>query len=38
VPLVILIGLGVGAAAGGVNGFVITKLGVAPFIATLGML
>ena len=38
VPLVILIGLGIGAAAGGVNGFVITKLGVAPFIATLGML
>jgi erythritol transport system permease protein len=38
VPLVILIGLGVGAAAGSVNGLVITKLGVAPFIATLGML
>jgi erythritol transport system permease protein len=38
VPLVILIGLGVGAAAGSVNGLVITKLSVAPFIATLGML
>jgi erythritol transport system permease protein len=38
VPLVILIGLGVGAGAGAVNGLVITKLGVAPFIATLGML
>ena len=38
VPLVILIGLGVGATAGAVNGAVITKLGVAPFIATLGML
>lgn len=38
VPLVILIGLGVGATAGSVNGLVITKLGVAPFIATLGML
>ena len=38
VPLVILIGLGVGAAAGSVNGLIITKLGVAPFIATLGML
>lgn len=38
VPLVILIGLGVGAAAGAVNGTIITKFGVAPFIATLGML
>ena len=38
VPLVILIGLGVGAGAGAINGTVITKLGVAPFIATLGML
>lgn len=38
VPLVILIGLGVGAGVGAVNGAVITKLGVAPFIATLGML
>jgi erythritol transport system permease protein len=38
VPLVVLIGLGIGAGAGAVNGLVITKLGVAPFIATLGML
>lgn len=38
VPLVILIGLGIGAGAGAINGIVITKLGVAPFIATLGML
>jgi erythritol transport system permease protein len=38
VPLVILIGLGVGAGAGAINGMMITKFGVAPFIATLGML
>ncbi len=38
VPLVVLIGLGIGAGAGAVNGTIITKLGVAPFIATLGML
>jgi erythritol transport system permease protein len=38
VPLVILIGLGIGATVGAINGAVITKLGVAPFIATLGML
>jgi erythritol transport system permease protein len=38
VPLVILIGLGVGAGAGAINGTIITKFGVAPFIATLGML
>jgi erythritol transport system permease protein len=38
VPLVILIGLGVGAGAGAINGMIITKFGVAPFIATLGML
>jgi erythritol transport system permease protein len=38
VPLVVLIGLGIGAGAGAINGAVITKLGVAPFIATLGML
>lgn len=38
VPLVIMIALGVGAGVGAVNGLVITKLGVAPFIATLGML
>jgi erythritol transport system permease protein len=38
VPLVILMALGVGAGVGAVNGLVITRLGVAPFIATLGML
>jgi erythritol transport system permease protein len=38
VPLVILIGLGVGAGCGAINGTIITKFGVAPFIATLGML
>jgi erythritol transport system permease protein len=38
VPIVILIGLGVGAGVGAVNGTIITKLGVTPFIATLGML
>lgn len=38
VPLVVLIGLGVGAGVGVVNGLVITRLGVAPFIATLGTL
>jgi len=38
VPLVILIGLGIGAGCGAINGAIITKLGVAPFIATLGML
>jgi erythritol transport system permease protein len=38
VPLVVLIGLGIGAGVGAINGTVITKLGVAPFIATLGML
>lgn len=38
VPLVVLIGLGVGAGCGAINGFAITRLGVAPFIATLGML
>jgi erythritol transport system permease protein len=34
----IVIGIGVGAFAGWVNGIVITKFRVAPFIATLGML
>jgi erythritol transport system permease protein len=38
VPIVILIGLGVGAGVGAVNGTIITRLGVTPFIATLGML
>jgi len=38
VLVVILISLGVGALVGVVNGLVITRLNVAPFIATLGML
>jgi erythritol transport system permease protein len=38
VVVVILISLGVGAGVGAVNGLIITRLGVAPFIATLGML
>jgi len=38
VIFVVLIALGVGAGVGAVNGIVITKFGVAPFIATLGML
>jgi erythritol transport system permease protein len=37
-PLGILIGLGLGAGIGAVNAAVITRLRVAPFIATLGML
>src|SRR3954453_20138768 len=35
---VILIALAVGAGVGAINGTVITRFGVAPFIATLGML
>jgi erythritol transport system permease protein len=38
VPMVVLIGLGLGAGIGAVNATVITRLRVAPFIATLGML
>lgn len=38
VPVVIMIALALGAGVGAVNGLVITRLGVAPFIATLGML
>ncbi|HVV21684.1 MAG TPA: ABC transporter permease [Pseudonocardiaceae bacterium] len=38
VALVVLIGLLVGAGVGAVNGAVITRFRVAPFIATLGML
>ena len=38
VPAAILAGLGVGVAAGLVNSFVVLKLGVPAFIATLGML
>ncbi|HWM59755.1 MAG TPA: ABC transporter permease [Pseudonocardia sp.] len=36
--VVILIGMLVGAAVGALNGAIITRFGVAPFIATLGML
>jgi erythritol transport system permease protein len=36
--VVILIGIAVGAVFGAVNGTIITRFGVAPFIATLGML
>ncbi len=38
VPLAILVGLGVGAAVGAVNSFLITVIRLLPFIATLGML
>lgn len=37
-PLAILVGLGVGAICGFLNGFWITVAGLPPFIATLGML
>lgn len=38
-PLVptLLIGLAIGAAIGSINGFLVAKIGLAPFIATLGM-
>ncbi len=36
IPLAIAIGLAGGAAVGAVNGFIITKVGVNPLIATLG--
>jgi erythritol transport system permease protein len=38
VAVVIGIGILVGALVGGVNGLLVTRFGVAPFIATLGML
>jgi erythritol transport system permease protein len=38
VPIVVLIGLGLGSGVGAVNATVITRFRVAPFIATLGML
>ena len=38
VPEIILITLGVGVLIGAINGWLITKLNVAPFIATLGTL
>jgi len=36
--VLVLLGIAIGAAVGAVNGLVITKMKVAPFIATLGML
>jgi erythritol transport system permease protein len=38
VAVVILLGIGVGALVGAVNGLLVTRFRVAPFIATLGML
>jgi ribose transport system permease protein len=37
-PIAVLGGLAVGAAAGGINGVVVTRIGVNPLIATLGMM
>lgn len=36
VPVIVLITLALGALMGALNGLIVTKLGVAPFIATLG--
>ncbi|PYG87939.1 putative xylitol transport system permease protein/inositol transport system permease protein [Ruminiclostridium sufflavum DSM 19573] len=36
-PVAILIGIAVGGIVGGINGFVISYLGINPFIATLGI-
>jgi erythritol transport system permease protein len=38
VVMVILVSIAAGAGVGAINGLVVTKFGVAPFIATLGML
>ena len=38
IPMVILIGLLAGTMAGLINGLIIAKLGVPPFVATLGMM
>jgi len=38
IPVSIIIGLGVGALAGFINGMLITRTGVPPFIITLGMM
>ncbi|MDB5095735.1 MAG: inner-rane translocator [Cyanobacteria bacterium RYN_339] len=38
IPLAVLAGLAVGGLAGAVNGLMITKLKITPFIATLGMM
>jgi ribose transport system permease protein len=37
-PVAVLGGLAIGAAAGGINGVVVTRIGVNPLIATLGMM
>jgi ribose transport system permease protein len=38
IPVAILVGLGVGLLIGLINGLLVTRLGLPPFIATLGML
>lgn len=38
VPVVVVLSLGVGALVGAVNGILVAKFNVAPFVATLGML
>jgi ribose transport system permease protein len=38
IPVAVLVGLLIGAALGLVNGLLVTRLGLPPFIATLGML
>lgn len=37
IPLAVLAGLGVGVGVGAVNGFLVTVIGMQPFIATLGI-
>lgn len=38
VPAAMVAGIGVGALCGAVNGFIITKMRITPFVATLGMM
>jgi ribose transport system permease protein len=38
IPIAMLLGVGVGTLAGLINGLLITKIGINPFITTLGML
>lgn len=38
VPFAMVAGIGVGALCGAVNGFIITKMRITPFVATLGMM
>ena len=38
VPVIVLIAVAIGVIVGAINGFIITKFAVAPFIATLGMM